>query len=298
MLLIFCLLAILVVLLISTCLTLNVNNGSDLSENNKPHTPLRFTFDYPSTGTLGQILYETENGLTGLPYFIMEVSLFYNGTLAEETPGNLAAVGLLYPEGQKEISSVALGFEGIFTYEQNGSTVFPLTSGFATTDVQFSPVSTLAWIVPSSENPENVVTIKWGVQGDYYPFINIYFKNETCISVPYPDYKVHVNAEDVVKSNQINLDLANKQDTYSKINQNFTIILVIFAFIEATILILEQVDKVGYERKNDNLNSVTLNCNKEQSKGQNQSNEEKGDSNKKKRFDENQKKKKRDRPKR
>ncbi|MCW4018031.1 MAG: hypothetical protein NWF00_05045 [Candidatus Bathyarchaeota archaeon] len=307
----------LVILLVCTVIVLVFFAGTTLNQEIEiptieiPQEPdsRYFAFDYPPTGTLGQQLTLYGNGtLTGLPLFTVQVSMFFNGPLAEKTPVNVVAQGPIYSQGQQEVFAVYFGFEGA-TYSFPNQRVYTLTGGFPTLEVDFTNITEdIGTVIPPFSNAQiaNVATpLMWTVQGDYYPYINIFFKNGTTISVPYPDYKVHVSAADEVRAeieqertNKINLELSKVQERDSNINITLSIVLTVFASIEILILILDQSGKVldlrrqsekkvYHEVGNVSYNSFTITIEQNSSKNQsNNTQNEQGTTNKNRRHDE------------
>lgn len=129
----------------------------------------------------------------------INVTLQYQGTLAEGTPINVSAGGNLY-DISLPIKILAVGFESANSnIGDNGEIIMrnPLTSpiiGYpAQTDLNleehgflFRPVAT-----------KNFETISWDAPGDYTPYITIWDLNNTPVTYEYPTKKIHVSASDV-----------------------------------------------------------------------------------------------------
>ncbi len=173
---------------------LSINPNQEYSI--QPTFKILQSYDYPQTQGLTPIL--TLNGsetVAGLPLFSITIAYAYNGTLAEDTCFALSSNAAVYPEGQKTLFSIQVGYSGAVNYD----------SGFSN-----SPA-----LLNSPMFPENSYTIpmllvdngqtpckflKWDTQGDYYPYLLINFKNLTTTQVNLQDWggKIHVYGHDAL----------------------------------------------------------------------------------------------------
>lgn len=201
--------------------------------------------DFPPLGptnTLSEI-----NGSNNMPLCSIDLSLQYYGPLVEGTPVDIAAVGFIYPNGQKIIHSVAgnngvipyaarVGFEGASVYDEsvvpiNGAQVNFVGGQFYVPLNEETGYKRVKSDYPATKIPLKPVYQKifWSVQGDYDPFVVIGFKNETGFStIMYPDIRVHVDSIEV-----------KKQENYSKISTWLTIALLLFTLLTAGSLLWE-----------------------------------------------------------
>jgi len=177
------------------------------------------------------------NDTANLPLCSVDVALEYYGPLVEGIPVNVAAMGFVYPEGQNDLKSVfdnktqtffysaIIGFEGASVYNESnipingfqgnligGAIVVPLMNETGYQKIRTDHIPPLTPIYQ---------TITWPVQGDYYPFVTVDFKNQTGFyTITFPDTKIHVDSEEV-----------KRQDDYSKINTWLTIALFFFTLL-------------------------------------------------------------------
>jgi hypothetical protein len=154
----------------------------------------------------------------------VDLYLTYSGTLGERTKVSVYATGNIYPQGKKDLKDsidicsypVGLGFEGASLYNESearydlpqGEFLLPLNSSF-------TEITTAKW---DPDNPWTLYqNITWDMQGDYYPYIILYFNNGTVSTPTYPDYRIHVNGPEVFE-----------QENYARIST--WLALLLFAF--------------------------------------------------------------------
>jgi hypothetical protein len=139
---------------------------------------------YPPT--LNAYKFSTETGSI-VPIVTFEITLEYNDTIIERNPVKMKVHGDIQPMG-KDIGYVSVGFEGALTYRENRSSI-------------------IYEMPPVFHFDDTTKIITWEVQGDYYPYVIIYFENSSSIIHHYQDYKLHVSS--IQEANQERHDRIN-----------------------------------------------------------------------------------------
>jgi hypothetical protein len=192
---------------------------------------------------------------------LMSVSIFlqYQGTLSEESKVDVAAEGIIDQnnasmiQGVDEYNHKISNFTG---YNTSGILDYAVVGGF-TGAAQYNesgPIEQLPrgqfWInlVPGNPSSEYydidssmtgnkfpfIQEIKWYTQGDYYPYLTIFYTNGSEHTIEYPDYKIHVAGSDIIQ-----------QEKYTKITTALTIILLVFTVITTlNYIIFDLPDKI------------------------------------------------------
>lgn len=163
-----------------------------------------FYYDYPSSDYVVPHIIVGENGtMEGLPLFSLTITYSYDGILTEGTDFFITARGSLYPEGQKSISRVELGYDGATFADDTFRNYPPLFNA------TLYGAECLTMQIPPQGNVRGL-RIKWTATGDYYPYLVITHKNETDpIKVNIQDGKVHVFGIDTMRQEEHNREQAN-----------------------------------------------------------------------------------------
>ena len=131
-----------------------------------------------------------ENGsFTTDALFDIDIRTAHNGTLAEGAPLYFYAYGVIFPKGQQAIAHIWIGFRGSSHYTFSGA-------------IDYAPISEVSldamdygypFSLPSSFIFSESTVVKWDVQGDYYPYLQLSFKNGSQLAdVDLQVGKVHV----------------------------------------------------------------------------------------------------------
>ena len=223
-------------LLLTAALTINALT-TPITDFTKP-VFLPMSLNYPSYSTVGLVIGQPNDSMH------IDLSLYANHTIAEETPVLLTAYGSIgsvlarnisqLELGRAEIFAVKVGFEGAFQVVGNSllesygpplaGTLMLVNSSIpcGTSSISYGPTTLCG--LPT--------VITWPVEGDYNPVISIMFKNGSSIDQPYPDYKVHVTSSQVIQSENLN-------ERNTQINIGLSTALLLFSFISALKLVSE-----------------------------------------------------------
>ena len=143
------------------------------------------------------------------------ITLQHQGILAENTNVDVIANGVIHSDVD-QIKYVTVGFEDAEPF--NGEILMPEPSHIAnyTSSIPliFDPTLTQHY-------PDTILeTISWNTQGDYLPFVTIYYANKSQITTEYTKQKIHIAGSDIVE-----------QEKYSRINTWIAIALLIFTTV-------------------------------------------------------------------
>ena len=161
------------------------------------------------------------------PWLTIDIVAEYRGKmLAEKQTMLLGATGTIYPQGENLIHSAFVGAEGAATQPTEGNARwFDVTPPAYLIDLEHFNKS---GIVVDISMPKNPISISWDVQGDYYPIIYIYLRNQTNpLTFNLSDYKLHVSGTSEIQ-----------QERYAKINNVLTVSVFLFAFVESLVIIV------------------------------------------------------------
>lgn len=205
---------------------------------------------YPSLDAKSIQLMDVGAGYTptNLPLLSVEILLAYDGYLTEKKEVTVKAFGIVYGDGKKEIWSclsdtpnmpkspeyrhnILIGFEGASPSNESQEQ-YNLNGEFVTTLNEASNDTQRVLFIKKSAMKDLPIpshSMTWETQGDYYPYITVYFLNGTSSHIPYSNYKIHVNTPDI-----------ERQDRYSRINTSLTIVLFFLSLL-ASIELLTQL---------------------------------------------------------
>lgn len=168
---------------------------------------------YPNNEPEGLVVLNYTNYSSPVKFDI-NLTLQYEGTLAEGTPVNVSASGALY-DLSFPIKILAVGFENANSnVGEQGEIIItnPLTSPtiYYPSQIDFNLEANGFGVIPNRAIKE-FETISWDAPGDYVPFITIWYLNDTQTTYLYQTRKIHVSASDVIvqeKFSTVNLWLA------------------------------------------------------------------------------------------
>jgi hypothetical protein len=197
------------------------------------------------------------------PILSLDILLSYNGYLVEGTPVNVSALGHVYGDSKNDILSeiqndqpmtvdqllspstkippghyISIGFEGatIFNQLETAPPTGELLVNLHETEANSTPIFYQRRVMQNFTLPKRQIT--WENQGDYSPYVIIYYKNGTASRIVFDDYKIHVVGSDVLQ-----------QEKYSRINTSITIVLFFFSVI-ASIELLVRLNSKKTENEN------------------------------------------------
>ena len=230
--------------------------------NPSPQTNYKLiTLEYPQppSNAITQIDIDVGAGgklSTHLPLLSVQILLSYEGYLSERKKVNVTATGVVYNEGKTEVISlvghnmqtmayghyVSIGFEGTSPYNESDQNAF--STGEFIINLEEAPNDTLQSIIlkksvlVNSSLPK-YPEITWETQGDYYPYVVVYFNNSSSVRSTFTDYKIHVSGTDI-----------EQQEKYSRINTSLTIVLFVFSLVASMELLSRAFPKscLGTER--------------------------------------------------
>lgn len=153
------------------------------------------------------------------------ITLQYQGILTEKTKVNVTTVGVVH--NLAPIEFVMVGFE--HANPTNGEIFMP--NLYYTSSIDRNrpenknlPPDKVLINDPSLNNHDTdgtyVETIYWDEQGDYSPFITIYYENETHETILYPTQQIQVISPDIIL-----------QERYARTNTWISIALFVFTIV-------------------------------------------------------------------
>lgn len=184
--------------------------------------------------------------------FSVDIFLQYDGVLTEGSKVDIAAVGWVYPNGEKELPiikdeygevgrMVAVGFEGASPYNP----LFRNQSDYAgQINVRLQNVQIRQMFDPKYVKMlPKLKNITWENQGDFEPYITFVSSNYTVVTVSYPNYKIHVSGADV-----------KRQERYARIQTSLTIVLFFFTVIASIGLLVPLIPKRWFKQLGFDVN--------------------------------------------
>jgi hypothetical protein len=116
--------------------------------------------------------------------------------LTTNTQFLFSTTGAIYPEGQKVIDTIAVGYQESRYYVD----VYSITGSIPLFKPEMLPASanSIEFINPQAL-PTYGPIIKWSNEGDYYPIVKVIFNNGTISQLVIPNGKVHVYPYDSSK---------------------------------------------------------------------------------------------------
>lgn len=197
---------------------------------------------YPPPSALYQdIIEQSPNNMSSL--VTVNIALQFSGPLVEGTPVNVSAVGFVYGEGRETIKSISFfetnknkvtfphyamfGFEGASVYNESDTNFDTPNAEFPIDLQENSDVLTLLrW---DNEKPwPPYQSLKWDLQGDYYPILSITFNNETTVTTVYRDKKIHVSGSEIIR-----------QERYAKISTWLAIAILVLTIVTSADLLFK-----------------------------------------------------------
>ena len=204
---------------------------SDLNLNSKIQQQKVIHLTYPNIEPEGLTIVNISN--YSLPHELaINVTLQYQGVLAEGTPVNVSANGDLY-DLNFPMKFLSVGFEGANSNVSEHGEIL-MTNPLTSPQINYPSQMNLAleagagYMLPLIATKQ-FETINWDASGDYTPFITIWYLNNTPITYEYPTEKIHVAESDVVI-----------QEKFSIVNLWLTIAIL---FATSVMLILSIIPK-------------------------------------------------------
>ncbi len=221
-------------ILISTIIATSfviIDNLDLIGFGSQKHPPHVFYLTYPDDAYPYEVIY-SNGSIIGTPLVSVNIALQYSGELVEGSKVNVSASGLAYPEGRKIIPNISvptnetfqhfaiLSFTGATIYNQSEKVVFNSPNGEFPVNLQ-EDRDRLTFPKWNDSDPWPFYqTIKWDIQGDYYPILTIPFENGTRIEFRYTDKIIHVGGSEVAR-----------QERFDEVTTWLTIAVLLFTII-------------------------------------------------------------------
>lgn len=200
------------------------------------------------------------------PDFSVLIILQHYGTLSEGSRVDVWSGGHIDPSKARNYSGVDLRYQVISNFnqynesEKSGILPHAVLGGFEAADQYDKSESATVmpggqfWInlfpgdpslmsfdpnkTPVGSDFPFTQSIKWYTQGDYYPYITVYFNNGTSDFVTYPDYKIHVSSSDIIQ-----------QEKDTRVTAVLSIVLLAFTALTGILYVFVELPEKYNEKK-------------------------------------------------
>lgn len=162
-------------------------------------TDTQFYIEYPQNAVE---VYVLPNGTQATDVmFTMQVTVVYNSTLIIGDPVYIDTIGAIFPKGQQIISQVCLGYQDSSHYSPG---IIDVVTQFVVNLTKLNQYAMPFFYEPNVNNLTGYYPpIMWTSEGNYYPYVQIIYKNGTVINYPVNTGNLYVNGLSTIQQ-QVN----------------------------------------------------------------------------------------------